>query len=108
MHLVGIAIDCLTALHLVAYFVGDPLVSTTLLLCFHSLVFLIILCYHILDFLEFMIIPYYVFYLSRQNFSGRQANFSSPNKNSSLTPHEKFFPIKVKVSLVEVQVNLKG
>ena len=29
-------------------------------------------------------------------------------QNSSLLPDEKFRPIKVKVSLVEVQVNLRG
>ena len=39
-----------------------------------------------------------------------RAKFSSPNEkfNSLLSPDEKFRPIKVKMSLVEVQVNLRG
>ena len=35
-------------------------------------------------------------------------NSRRQTKNSSLSPEEKFRPRKVKVSLVEVQVNLKG
>ena len=48
----------------------------------------------------------------RQNFSRAKLfggrNFRYQTKNSSLSPNENFRPIKVKVSLVELQVNLKG
>ena len=43
--------------------------------------------------------------LSGESFVGR--NFRHLTKNSSLSPDEKFRPIKVKVSLVEVQMNLR-
>ena len=49
--------------------------------------------------------------LSGKTLSGetiRRAKFSSLKENSSLSPDEKFRPIKVKVSLVEVQMNLRG
>ena len=45
-------------------------------------------------------------YLIGRNFVGR--NFRHQTKNSSLSPYEKFGPTKVKVSLNEVQVNLRG
>ena len=44
--------------------------------------------------------------LSGKIFFGR--NFRHQTKSSSLSPYEKFRPRKVKVSLVEVQVNLRG
>ena len=45
-------------------------------------------------------------YLIGRNFVGR--NFRHQTKISSLSPDEKFGPIKVKVSLSEVYVNLRG
>ena len=44
--------------------------------------------------------------LSGETFVGR--NFRHQTKNSSLSPDKKFRSIKVKVSLNEVQVNLRG
>ena len=59
-------------------------------------------------------ITFYVFILSLtlsgESLSGetiRRAKFSSPNKYSSLSPDEKFRPIKVKVYSVEAQVSLR-
>ena len=44
-------------------------------------------------------------YLIRRNFVGR--NFRHQRKNSSLSPDKKFRTIKIKVSLNELQVNLR-
>ena len=50
--------------------------------------------------------------LSGEIFVGRNYSsgeiFRHQTKNSSLSPDEKFRPVKVKVSLVEVQMNLRG
>ena len=51
-----------------------------------------------------MEIPYRAKLCRAKLFVGR--NFRNQAKNSSLLPDEKFCPIKVKVFLVEVQVNL--
>ena len=56
-------------------------------------------------------------YLVGQDFVGRNfcraklfvgQNFFHRTKNSSLSPDKKFHPIKVKVSLVKIQMNLRG
>ena len=50
--------------------------------------------------------------LCRAKFSSgetiRRAKFSSLKKNSSLSPDKKFRPIRIKVSLIEVHMNLRG
>ena len=53
-----------------------------------------------------MQLPYWATLCRAKLFIGR--NFGHQTKNSSLSPDEKFPPIKVKVTFVGVQVSLRG